>query len=186
MCPSTRSRGSVGTPARGLAASPGGLPAPCSLRLTRQMCRPRHKRIHVTQTNLAFFFFWFCFFDEKRASSNENGFSELRTNQGEKLEINFLKSSVYCCSVPRLMGFAATQLGSLMTMVRERAGRKERCASWPQTDPARGPSAHMVPKDAVTTESQPFLVSEHKGGFLLGRSVQTGLGRALWAALSCP
>lgn len=32
---------------------------------------------------------WFCFSDEKRASSNENGLSKLNPNQGKKLEINF-------------------------------------------------------------------------------------------------
>lgn len=49
---------------------------------------PPHRCMHVTQTNLDFFS-WFCFFDEKRASSNENDFSKLSPNQGRKLEINF-------------------------------------------------------------------------------------------------
>lgn len=49
-----------------------------------------------------------------------------------------------------------------------------------------GESADVVSKDTVTTGSQPFHASEHKGGFLLGTSIWRGLSRALWAALSCP
>lgn len=72
---------------------------------------PLHRCSHVTQTNLAFFSPWFCFSDEKRASSNENGLSKLSPNQGRKLEINF---PYVICVLPfdaQTNGIAAVSLG---------------------------------------------------------------------------
>lgn len=108
-------------PRRGPAAPPEGCPRPSAL---PRDVRPRHELFTSHRQTEPFSFFWICFFDEKRASSNEIRFSELSANQGGKLGINFLKSSVCHCSVPGIVEFAAIPSGHrCLRRVNEPAGR---------------------------------------------------------------